>query len=55
MFKSIPSECIKPVPSLINREEKSFFENTQSFYRLVKCHVANHGKPGKLMYMINEL
>lgn len=32
IFKDIPKECIRPVPSLINREEKTFFENTKAFY-----------------------
>ncbi|XP_063680794.1 DELTA-alicitoxin-Pse2b-like [Bolinopsis microptera] len=32
VFEAVPPECIKPVPSLVNREEKTFFENTKSFY-----------------------
>jgi len=32
IFDSISEECINAVPSYINREEKTLFENTQSFY-----------------------
>lgn len=32
VFKTIPPECIQSVPSDLNREEKTYFEDTQSFY-----------------------
>ena len=32
VFKNLDAECIKKVPSLIDREEKTFYENTHSFY-----------------------
>jgi len=32
LFKSISPECIKETKSDLNREEKTFFENTEAFY-----------------------
>lgn len=32
IFKNLDEKCVKKVPSLINREEKTYYENTHSFY-----------------------